>query len=245
LRYLQKMLLVWVVCVVQLVVVSASTYPCQYSSGGYGWDLTPMTGIDYSGSEAGTQFLYKLNLCGLVTEPVCYQLQGSMCQYNQANSFYHVCGTWAYDPVPIWSALNGHDGVVIELNNGDGPCPDGSNRLTVITLHCDPTAPIRPATFTVVPISQCGYGIDIRSSAACPVTTPSGLSGGWIFILILVVAATIYIAVGCGYKRHKKGLVGMESFPNIDFWRQLPVLVKEGCLFTWSKCRGQTYEPLL
>ena len=35
---------------------------------------------------------------------------------------------------------------------------------------------------------------------------------------------------------------GVEAIPNIEFWRSLPGLIKDGCVFSWSKitglCRG-------
>jgi len=62
-----------------------------------------------------------------------------------------------------------------------------------------------------------------------------GLSGGSIFLIILVVLLFVYCAGGITYNIKVKGASGAESVPNIAFWQKLPGLVKDGCLFTKSK----------
>jgi len=70
-------------------------------------------------------------------------------------------------------------------------------------------------------------------------SSDSGISGGWIFIIIVVVSVFVYVVSGCIYKRHKKGTTGMkESCPNVDFWSDVPSLAKGGCLFTYRKLKG-------
>jgi len=64
------------------------------------------------------------------------------------------------------------------------------------------------------------------------------MSGGLVFIIILLVVTPVYIVVGCIYKAKTKGTTGIESCPNIDFWRDLPGLVKDGFRFVIGKCRG-------
>lgn len=62
----------------------------------------------------------------------------------------------------------------------------------------------------------------------------------------LLVVTTLYVVGGCVFKHKKQGTQGMESCPNVDFWRALPGLVKDGCVFFFqlckklvAKCRGQ------
>jgi len=64
------------------------------------------------------------------------------------------------------------------------------------------------------------------------------LSGGSVFLIILVVIIPVYIVIGCIYKRQKMGTSGMESCPNIDFWRDLPSLIGDGFKFTFRKLGG-------
>jgi cation-dependent mannose-6-phosphate receptor len=65
----------------------------------------------------------------------------------------------------------------------------------------------------------------------------------------------VYVVAGCVYKSQKLGATGVEMCPNVEFWRDLPGLVKDGCAFTIAKCKalcagggsasgGNTYETM-
>ena len=58
------------------------------------------------------------------------------------------------------------------------------------------------------------------------------------FIIILCVVIPLYVIIGCIYKSQKLGATGMEKCPNVEFWRDLPSLVKDGCAFTVVKLKG-------
>jgi len=63
-----------------------------------------------------------------------------------------------------------------------------------------------------------------------------GMSGGSVFLILFVCVAVVYLSVGCFLQR-RKGLKGWESLPNAEFWRQLPLLVKEGGKYTVERVR--------
>ena len=65
-----------------------------------------------------------------------------------------------------------------------------------------------------------------------------GLSGGWIFIIVLIVVSFVYFAGGALFMRYRMGASGVEMVPNLTFWRDLPGLVKDGCSFSWQKVKG-------
>lgn len=54
----------------------------------------------------------------------------------------------------------------------------------------------------------------------------------------MIVLTVVYTVAGCAYKHFRIGTQGIESCPNIDFWRELPGLCKDGCIFFWQKCRS-------
>jgi len=54
----------------------------------------------------------------------------------------------------------------------------------------------------------------------------------------LLVGSFLYVGGGCLFKRQKQGTQGMESCPNVDFWRGLPGLVKDGAAFFVLKIKG-------
>jgi len=88
-------------------------------------------------------------------------------------------------------------------------------------------------------LNTCVFNLNLDANCGGGGNKPDGgLSGGWVFIIILIVLIPVYVAIGCVYKAKTKGTTGMESCPNIDFWRDLPGLVKDGFRFTFSKCRG-------
>jgi hypothetical protein len=82
--------------------------------------------------------------------------------------------------------------------------------------------------------------LGITSPEACARASPDGkhgLSGGWIFIILFFVAVILYFLCGCLFKHYRQGTMGLESTPNVDFWRELPGLLKDGCIFFGGLCR--------
>ena len=49
-----------------------------------------------------------------------------------------------------------------------------------------------------------------------------------------------YVGVGC-YLNMKQDKRGVEACPNYEFWADLPSLLKDGCTFFTSPCRGGGY----
>jgi len=72
------------------------------------------------------------------------------------------------------------------------------------------------------------------------------MSGGTIFILIVLCGSVVYVAAGCAYNKFAKGTSGAkETCPQGDFWFNLPGLFVEGFRFTKRKiCGGGDYDKL-
>jgi len=62
--------------------------------------------------------------------------------------------------------------------------------------------------------------------------------GGTIFLIVLLVVVILYCAGGFAYNFKKLGKKGLDAVPNIEFWKDFPSLVKEGCTFTINKIKG-------
>eukprot|EP00479_Gromia_sphaerica_P009012 TRINITY_DN3663_c0_g1_i2.p1 TRINITY_DN3663_c0_g1~~TRINITY_DN3663_c0_g1_i2.p1 ORF type:complete len:143 (-),score=40.68 TRINITY_DN3663_c0_g1_i2:310-708(-) len=111
---------------------------------------------------------------------------------------------------------------------------------------CDPAA--TGDTYTTTSDNfQCDWTFSVDSPFACAGSGGGGgggVSGGWVFVIILLVCSFLYIVVGFLYKTRSKGTSGAESIPNIEFWRQLPGLVKDGCSYTWGLIRGPKYQQM-
>jgi len=65
----------------------------------------------------------------------------------------------------------------------------------------------------------------------------SGLSGGSVFLIIFFVSLFVYFAAGAGYNYYQ-GKEGAEIIPQVEFWKDLPFLVKDGAVFSFERIRG-------
>lgn len=76
----------------------------------------------------------------------------------------------------------------------------------------------------------------LNSPHACLIEIDQGLSTGSIFLLLLFFGFLFYFIIGGALLYFLRGASGLELIPNIDFWRELPGLVKDGTLFVFSGC---------
>jgi len=137
----------------------------------------------------------------------------------------------------------------------------GPTYSTTINFACN--ANNNPGKITAVTNTQeCKYLMTFTTKFACvsgsPSTNPSGTGPprppgpppkgdfeyAWIFVIVVCASFIVYLIVGMVYKRVKDDATGLEMIPNIDFWRDLPILVKDGFVFIFSsigRCfnRGQ------
>jgi hypothetical protein len=65
-----------------------------------------------------------------------------------------------------------------------------------------------------------------------------GLSGGSIFLVLLVVGFSVYIIVGCLFNVVKNKTAPADACPQKAFWTDFCPLVKDGCRFVMSKLSG-------
>lgn len=81
-----------------------------------------------------------------------------------------------------------------------------------------------------------GYLFVIAAAHACPTSPPgdvlgTGLNWGWFFITMLSITMALYCGIGMVWKYKKLGVTGIETVPNIEFWRDLPGLIKDGIAY--------------
>jgi len=145
------------------------------------------------------------------------------------------------------------------LNYGSKLCED-STRSLKINIQCDPDE-IPGYLFEAGIVDLCSFTLEFISASGCPVDVvqpdtgggddgPLKISIGWLLIILGFVIFVLYIALGSLYKwKIKKEPMGINVIPNIEFWKELPFLVKDGILFTgrgvmklYRKIRG--YESI-
>lgn len=249
---------------------AANASVCPIEIDGSTYDLSSMTKTAADSDWVGTDitvpvqnlWTYGLNVCAVSTSTFsddCSKGDGFLCQYKadatgKAISFSSIIGSTTADPPPSgdssWSKVDG--GIMLTTTNGTPKCFIGGTnipRVMQLTFKC---ASADGPGFTVLEDNgpataedKCIFRVEINSVGACS-GSASGLSGGWFFIIFLLVGALLYVALGCLYKTKKVGTTGMESMPNIEFWRSFPGLVKAGCMFAKSGCKGggEQYDEL-
>jgi len=91
------------------------------------------------------------------------------------------------------------------------------------------------------PCANFGYGgtkdFNITLQASGSGSNKGGVSGGTVFLILLLLGVFFYILIGCLYNRFKKGTTGLkETCPQNEFWWNFCGYVRDGFLFTKSKC---------
>ena len=66
---------------------------------------------------------------------------------------------------------------------------------------------------------KCSYNLHIYSQKACPDLAAKALSPFVVLLLILAGIFTLYCLAGVLYNSQVRGTSGIESIPNVDFWR--------------------------
>jgi len=225
--------------------------PCGITDGTNQYDLSPLTSsLGYSGKDSATPInSYLFNFCGPVTAPK------SPCG-NAGDPPAAVQTTEGGNCVPTGRlpnykvAYSASTGLSLTYDNPADRCAQNTiDRMTVINIKCDASV----ETFVVDTIAEdktCEYVISGRSRYGCAKGSggsggssgggkPEGskLSGGWVFIIILLSVSVLYFVVG-GLIKWRTGATGVEMIPNHSFWTDLPALVKDGFGFVRSKATG-------
>jgi len=232
---------------------------CSYSSGNYKMSLSSISGQTLTWSDSS--FRYSWTPCA--NSLTCGTSGTAMAtQVNIANSNCNKLAGWdasvpaSYDATTsMWT---------IEFNNG-ATCNNAPRNLQLYLSCKDGGA----TTFTQVvnPSGTCEYDYYLSGSIFCPTGGGGGgggggsgssdsdeLSGGWVFIIILLVVTFVYCTAGFVYNKTKNNKDGSwadrSNIPNVNFWTSLPKWTWAGCCVTkeWISSKmgnkNETHEPL-
>jgi len=222
-------------------VSSQTPAPCGYTDPvtGHVFDFSSVQGKLFAVNS--NDYTYSVSVCA---DSCTYQsTTGAICQDTfNTNTPVAVVSQWSGPPEwQLVNAGNPASGVSVITRNGAPPnCyPSGSPRYANITFLCGSEAMV------FVSESPCesapGYTFLYYTPLACIGGGPSGgggLSGGWVFVIILCVTFPGYFLAGFLYKWKAKGAQGIEACPNIEFWRGLPGMIGDGFKFTIAKITG-------
>ncbi|CAH1790282.1 unnamed protein product [Owenia fusiformis] len=139
----------------------------------------------------------------------------------------------------------------------------GSNtlRTSYVQLICNKDIDKQFTATGESPPASAQYYMAIESKYACPQgappppvttprpspgpSTPGGISIGTILCIIFIVVLVIYLIGGIAFMKFR-GKEGAELVPNVGFWKELPLMVKDGGRFVVSKVKGKStsYENI-
>jgi len=238
-------------CVLALLGAAAAT-ESQLQAGACsfdGHDFSSLMGQDFKGSDGGSQYEYFMAICGPLSTSAtstCTQIDpaSSVCQIQvQGGAQSFDIGNWPASSPPAWSYIDADkSGVQYKLTGAPQCWAQGGQPQPytgTVVLKCAGTA---GALTVTSPPQSCDKTYTLPTPLACKGGGSShkkgGLSGGWVFIIILCVVFPVYVVGGCVYKSQKLGATGMDKCPNVEFWRDLPSLVKDGIRFFVAKVRG-------
>ena len=107
-----------------------------------------------------------------------------------------------------------------------GSC--GSQLLSTQTVFAISCAPQLSVPLVVDSLTLSGDGCtatySIRSPAGCGIVSTTiiyPLGVGWIVFISVICLISAYLGFGMMYNRYRYGSKGLESVPNISFWRNL------------------------
>jgi len=98
-----------------------------------------------------------------------------------------------------------------------------------------------PAHKVQLTVSPCNGGIGQRwniDKLPFGADPSGGLSGGSVFLILLVVGVAVYVLLGCLINIVKNKTAPADACPQKAFWTDLCPLMKDGCRFVMSKVTG-------
>jgi len=129
--------------------------------------------------------------------------------------------------MPVYTMANGGRGVKMVYSGMPNYGAAGvADETVTVMIPCDSDAmqasPLRFLEHAKYETAVDGYIFVLPSIHGCPTNRPipsmddEPLSFGWVFIILLTVAFSLYCTVGVGYKMHKLGVRGEEAIPHIE-----------------------------
>jgi len=216
--------------------------------------LTKSNSAPWDGQEQGTTYRFYWNFCqNLDTVPPQLALTGPVpiIQVDSSNSQGQAVGLM--DGYKLEETTTGVRLTYTAARPQD-LCRDSSGsqtipRITTINVDCD----AKDATGSIVSVTEptsdgqkCKYLIAMRHKSACKGSGGSsgGLSGGSIFLIIILCVSVTYFVGGIIFNKVKNNAAGVDMLPNHEFWLGLPGLVADGFRFVIGKFRGASYSSL-
>lgn len=218
-------------------------FPCTWKApDGTKYDFSGLTTPTGTAARGKNDDIYSINICGIAqgdsASSTCVSDKAMICmQYAWPPPTWNPIARWSNTPASnppkfsyIDAAKGAAAGVKLTISNGElGP----TDVIVDVHLICSQGEDEYKADHDQIN----HFTVQVTSKKACGTASgdDGGLSGGWAFIIFLICVTAVYVIAGCLFKHYKQGTQGLESCPNVDFWRDLPALVKDGCKYSMNK----------
>ncbi|KAF2071847.1 hypothetical protein CYY_006839 [Polysphondylium violaceum] len=207
-------------------------------------NLSNLTSYDtnaYNVTSTKTKNIFYYNICGAVR--YCADNAQSKGTYSACGYMSKVDKVYAFgvpNMINITSLGDGNEYGATVVYNSSSACAN-LKRSTVLKLYCYEGTTVE--SLSVDDSNNCG--VVIEANIPCPgVKIPvkkSGLSGGWIFIIILFSSFAAYAIFGSIINWKVRHQSGSSIFPNSSFWSNFGSLIKDGVFFIKGKVSGTPY----
>jgi len=201
---------------------------------------------------------YSLSACSPLSDQksvnaLCTANGANICQFSPPN-YYPLGNLVGAYPISASSFLLTYTG-----GSSAGGC--SAARSTNVTFTCSTDKNNLGTIISTTqppPSTKCQYLITVTSIYACNNQKCGGGGGGsshgwwtwkswgYLIILIAIVLFITYLIAGIGFLYYRNRTVSVELIPNLEFWKDLPFLLKDGCVYFVQKasfgrlCSGYT-----
>ncbi|KAK5580198.1 hypothetical protein RB653_000211 [Dictyostelium firmibasis] len=200
----------------------------------------PLTNTSYSYTVQETKNIYYFNIMdqAVPCDTKVGDKNSSVCQYIPGQSKYYSFGSFNNYTV---SPFTDEPGASISYSSFTN-CGKVGFRTTFLQLSCAKPNTQFEVTSVVEPQSTGGVACQLTININIPCKS-TFIGGGWIFIIVILSVAVLYIIVGSIINWKVRHQHGSQIFPNIEFWKNFGCLIKDGVFFIKGKITRTPHTP--
>jgi len=214
---------------------------CTFKTSRGTFDLSPLaTQSSYEAHEKEAMNLaYYISFCGNTADtgncgsPPASGVCAVQFLEGTVGGTCYALGTWDNS----YTLTSTSKGFTLEFDNGSSDIC-GFPRSVVYDFQCSEGTAV--GTMIVAEsTASCSYTVTVPTMYVCDEYIigggKAGLSGGSIFLIILLVLITVYFLGGFGFNTYRKSLSGLQAMPHKHFWcTRLPFWLRAGCGESWA-----------
>jgi len=232
-----------IVLVASFIGEVVSGYSCEYTAGtGASYDFSSLTNGSTDFATFDVNGVYYFQIC----TPLIHNCSAGLvngqptmgCQVTaQAQNSLGTLASQSYASV-LNATGNSTAPPVVTVYYYDGK-RGGRGRNAEVRIVCSvgqtsPSVKIMETSNTV----NVTYVFTVQTDATCSGGTAKK-GGGLYFIIIFFALIAVYFIGGALYMKFARHAEGREIIPNVEFWVELPGLLKDGCLYSYNQTIGR------